>query len=457
MKRFIAFIIAFFMIMALPLSISADLPENDALYSYDVKSLYITTNRGDAALYDWGDFNFGSLYRLAFEPQVIMPYEISIRYQFTLEFNFPSNTDLYICTRILDGDLSLLPSSIINSDTQESFPIPSIVINTFPAITPYMHVPYRYNVSEGYISEQNSWELNLNSDIPFYCISGIPSGRYLFTFDTLAPFDSSLGKFNLPLGFFADNRTTGLNAPDLTGDPVLDYEAGYISFQDASQQIRDEMNQVLNDQERTDFEKQFAVGIADTKLNQLQDISNEKFSSTVDNFESQSESIVQDYYSDPSTDILPVINDLNKVYTDTLTQATSPEQGMLINAQYSVKLAQLQAGYQVAYKEELEGVLSDEDMQHKQDSYDQTDSALAAEDEALDIFRESDYQSQLVFDNWLNQFSQYGDITVYRSIFEFFFEDPSTVKIQPFLTIPFSLVLVGVLLATTTVVFRRRS
>lgn len=217
------------------------------------------------------------------------------------------------------------------------------------------------------------------------------------------------------------------------------------------------MNQVLNDQDRTDFEKQFAVGIADTKLNQLQDISNEKFSSTVDNFEAQSDSIVQDYYSEPTTDILPVINDLNKVYTDTLTQATSPEQGMLINAQYSVKLAQLQAGYQVAYKQELEGVLSDEDMQLKQDSYDQTDSALAVEDEALDIFRESDYQSQLAFDNWLNQFSQYGDITVYRSIFEFFFEDPSTVKIQPFLTIPFSLVLVGVLLATTTVVFRRRS
>jgi len=217
------------------------------------------------------------------------------------------------------------------------------------------------------------------------------------------------------------------------------------------------MNQVLNDQECTDFEKQFSVGIADTKLNQLQDISNEKFSSTVDNFESQSQSIVQDYYNDPTTDILPVINNLTTIYTDTITQATSPEQGMLINAQYSVKLAQLQAGYQVAYKEELDGVLSDDDMQHKQDSYDQTDSALAVEDAALDIFKEYDYQSQLAFDNWLNQFSQYGDITAYRRIFEFFFEDPATVKIQPFLTVPFSLVLVGVLLATTTVVFRRRS
>ncbi len=471
MRKWVSFV-SFFLILAISLSLfvyASDMPENDIV--------------GDCLI------SYFQAYEYQLSPNISVPYGSFNVLHFSISNLSDPYTHLYI-------DFSLTLSSSVDLYLPYAF----LFANDATAVTPSLgsislykdgskftytpttldSVPYsgNYNhiaASFSYDSTSSSYSAFFDQPedfgsgsfyISFYKYT-LEAGSYSFH---LHPnFPTAVEAF-FPIGIYIDNPSVSGGVGDSESesgsesegetsspgsDPITDYENGDISFSDAAARIRDQMNEVLNDEEATDYEKQIAIGVADNKLEQLQDISDEKFAIIVDEFDSRSGEIVDYLVSSGSTTVAPYIQDLNSSYADALTQATSPEQGILINTQYSVKLAQIQAIFHANVKKELDDVVSDQEMDEKESTYDRMDELLEVESEAISIFEEADYNSKLEFSNWIAQFD--GDVTVYRSLFEFFFEDDKTWRIQPFLIIPFSLVLVGVLLATTTVVFRRRS
>lgn len=471
MRKWVSFV-SFFLILALSLSLfvyASDMPENDIV--------------GDCLI---SYFRY-STYK--FYPNISIPYGSFNVLYFSLSLPQSSYTDLYVdfsFTLNEYADVYLPYSFLFANDASAIIPnLGSISIyqdGSKYTVTPTTldSIPYSgsYNqiaASFSYDSTSDSYSASFGEledfgsgsfYISFYKYT-LPSGSYSFHLHPTF-LGTSIESF-LPIGIYIDNPSvsggggeseseSGSESEGETSspvaDPITDYENGDISFSDAASQIRDQMNEVLNDEEATDYEKQIAIGVADNKLEQLQDISDEKFAIIVDEFDSRSGEIVDYLVSSGSTTVAPYIQDLNSSYADALTQATSPEQGILINTQYSVKLAQIQAIFHANVKKELDDVVSDEEMAEKESVKLRVEELLEAESEALVIFEESDYESFLTFSNWISEF---GDVpTVYRSFFEFFFEDSKTQRVQPFLIIPFSLVLVGLILSTTTVVFRRR-
>lgn len=444
----------------LSLSALAVPPNSDYVGIYSLRSLSLSFEDITVSDSFTPNLNFGSFYAfnvqpidgsslpssasidLVFDINSDLPFDIYFFSGITIPaFNYSMDTALYISSLYSYETSTYLDPSILASKIFASNPV---IVSSVDVL--FVSGDYLINSDNSYLNLLDSIEVAPFADrtisLRFYGLSSISPGHYKITVS--GPLNSSGAQF--PLGMFIDYLESD--------DPILSYEEGLISFSEASAMIKDQMNEVVNNPELTDSAKQMAIAIADNKLDQLQEVSNNKFAVLVDQFDSSSTAIVNSYINSGSTNIAPALDSLNSIYSDYLTQTTSPEQGTLINTQYSVKLAQLQTVFEVNYKRELEGVISDQDMLNKEQQLEKVDSLLQIEDEALQIFDESEYQSQLVFQSWISQFS--GDVTVYRSVFDFLFEDSRTSRFQPFLIIPFSLVLVGVLLSTTTVVFRRR-
>lgn len=456
MRRILAVFTAFFFVFcSLPLFVSADLPDNDFSGDYHISLLELD----DSSYLNFAQhndpsavsFSYGDLYILAFTNRSPSQTSGRVTMHFNIEFSLSAPADFYFLTDLTDLNssvptVSMVPTLVLNKDTNEQIPSSSITtVSPFLYSGPYFSLTYFYSFSDSSIVSFPMSSDQITSFLSFNCIPSLASGRYLLHFKMY--FDSPLGDFNIPLGFFLDQT--------VTGDPIIDFEDGEITFSEATQQIRDDMNNVINDPSSTDAEKQVAIGIANSKLEMLQSVSDSKYAVVVDSFDDNSSDIVDSYIVSGSTDILPVVSQLNLLFADALTQAVTPEQGTLINTRYSVKLQQLKTVFDVNYKKELDGALSEEDFDDKQAAMDRTDELLQIESDALQIFEDSEYQSYLTFVDWIHSTTE--DPTVYRSIFEFLFEDPRSSSVHPFLIIPFSLVLVGVILATTTVVFRRRS
>lgn len=471
MRKWVSFV-SFFLILALSLSLfvyAADMPENDIVGNCTI-SLFTWD---DVIVYPNVSIPYGSFNVLYFS--LNLPGYIYTSLYVDFSFTLNEYADVYLPYGFLfANDVSAVTPGLGTISCYKDgskYDITPTTLDSVPYTGNYNQIPASFSYDETSDTYSASFGELEDFGVGSFYISfnkyTLPSGNYSFH---LHPDFGSYLEAYLPIGIYIDNPSvTGGGGESESGsgsesegetsspasDPIIDYENGDISFSDAASQIRDQMNEVLNDEDATDYEKQIAIGVADNKLEQLQDISDEKFAIIVDEFDSKSGEIVDYLVSSGSTTVAPYIQDLNSSYADALTQATSPEQGILINTQYSVKLAQIQAIFHANVKKELDDVVSDQEMDEKESTYDRMDELLEVESEAISIFEEADYNSKLEFSNWIAQFD--GDVTVYRSLFEFFFEDDKTWRIQPFLIIPFSLVLVGVLLATTTVVFRRRS
>lgn len=454
MRRILAVLTAFFFVFcSLPLFVSADLPDNDFSGDFYISTLELDESSGSyfAQLNDPSaqSFSYGNLYILAFTKRTPSQTSGRVTMHFNIEFSLDAPADFYFLSHFSEltssvPTVSMVPSLVVNKDTSEQIPISSITtVSPFLYSGPYSSLTYFYSFSASSITPFPMSSDQITSSLFFNCIPGLASGRYLLHFKMY--FDSPLGDFNVPLGFFLDQTPTG--------DAITDFEDGEIGFSEATQQIRDDMNTVINDPYSTDAEKQVAIGIANSKLEMLQSVSDSKYAVVVNDFDDNSSDIVDSYIVSGSTNILPAVSDLNLLYADALTQAVTPEQGTLINTRYSVKLQQLKTVFDVNYKKELDGAISDEDLLDKEAAMNRTDELLQIESDALQIFEDSEYQSYLTFVDWIHSTTE--DPTVYRSIFEFLFEDPRSSSVHPFLIIPFSLVLVGLILATTTVVRRR--
>lgn len=441
-KSVICFILIIFLVYALPLSIHA-LPDNDYNSTYQFRYLEIVTQDyvNDPYIEPDIDFSFGEIYDLSFY-NYSLDFSGSLKAHLTFTLDLESPADFFYL-KSWDSPLNSYSFEITGFHGLNG----SLSLSEFLVVDPItfngMISLYEFTRQDTTFKIEGPYKRTNTGQLTFAGYAAIPADTYNITLRVTV----DRADFTLPMGFFLDYHPTG--------DPVTDFERGELDFTEAASTIYDDLQEYLNIYNVPDATKQFQIALADFKLDRLREASDAKFSTVVDNFESTSDSIVDSYILSGSTDVLPAVSELNLLYTDALTQAVTPEQGTLINTRYSVKLQQLKTVFDVNYKKELDGALSDQDFVDKEAAMDRTDELLQIESDALQIFEDSEYQSYLTFVDWIH--STTDDPTVYRSIFEFLFEDPRSSSVHPFLIIPFSLVLVGVILATTTVVFRRRS
>lgn len=437
--RKLLFLFTFIIVFSLfaPLTVSA-LPDNDYDSTYRFRYIEFVGDTITPYAEPPYDFSFGDLYYLRFFNASDSTGYLRAHINLTIDISSPADFFYLKSWNIGSTSYSFQVTSFSSTSG-------SLSLSDFDIADPIYYSgsvnEFSFNADGSEYLIDGPYPINVSGSLTFAGYAAIPAGQYLVTLRVSVNSPS----FNIPMGFFLDYH--------LTGDPVVDFENGELDFSQAASDIYDDLSLILSSPTTPDATKQFNILLANYKLDQLRSASDAKFSHVVDSFESTSNDLVNSYILSGSTDVLPAVSQLNILYTDALTQAVTPEQGTLINTRYNLRLSQMQTIFDVNYKKELDDVLSDQDFSEKQDAMNHTDELLEIESSALAIFEESEYQSYLTFVDWFHNLED--DPTVYRSIFEFLFEDSRASVVQPFLIIPFSLVLVGVILATTTVVLKR--
>lgn len=452
-KSFICFFLVFVLVFTLSFSVYAD-PVNDIPGTYTLSNIWFNFDNKTYYSVDSLDFNLGDIYSLYFYLSKSSTTQYGYKISLTLNVSFPC--DIYFLSYIpsVNGSptgLALFPSYYVNHDTGDI-----LVKSMLSDLTSVSSFNYSGSFSRYYAtltSSDLSITFRSNSgqfydmSLAYGKISGLPSGScYLELECPSYTLPSDNLNVAIPVGIYIDYHESG--------NPIMDYEAGFISFSDASNQIISDMNSVLDSDTATDFEKQFAVSIADQDLARLQSVSDAKYSATVNSFSDTSSDIVHSYVESGSTDILPAVSQLNTLFSDSLTQAVTPEQGTLINSLYNVRLSELQAIFDVNYNQYLESIITDSDFQKSESYREDLSNAIAVQSEALLIFEESDYQAYLNFESWIADYLADQNYHPIKDIYDFIFSDPSTSSVQPFLIIPFSLVLLAALLGTVITVSR---
>ena len=450
MKRLYLTLPLIMIFLLTPLSIYADLPDNDYDSSYELAIIDVTANGSASEIHDPLLFQYGDLYYLYFQSAPV-PTSGSAYFYFNVDFSLSSSADFYFLesfssVEVSSPSFSLVPTQFLNKSTNATIsPSSRIQYDSFLYSGEYNQYNFFYDVN-GSIYLHTTLTGNSPFRLSFSCFKNVPSGSYRLKFSV--PFDSSDSSFYIPLGFFLDRQ--------LSGNPVQDYKYDDISFEAANNAINSELQTIVSAPNLTNVEKQALISITNSKLEQLQSLSDAKFSDTVDGFDESSGAIVDDYIISGSIDVLPAIGELDKLYSESLQAVNTPEQGILINSRYNARLSQIKAVYDVNYNQALENVISDQQFQEKQEAYDNLDDLLELEASTHEIFLESDYNSYIQFQDWYSSLNP-SDFVLIKSIYEFLFNDDASLVIRPFLTIPFSLVLVGIILATTSAVSRRKS
>lgn len=452
-KSFICIFLVFVLVFTLSFSVYAD-PVNDIPGTYTLSNIWFSFDHNVYYSVDSFDFNLGDIYSLYF--YLSKSSSTQYGYKISLNLNVSLPCDIYFLNLIpsVNGSpsgIALYPSYYVNHDTGDVY-----VKSILSSLTSYSSFNYSGSFSRYYAtltSSDQSISFRSNSgqfydmNLSYGKIIGLPAGSCYLELECPS-YTLSSDNLNvaIPVGIYIDYRSSG--------NPITDYEAGLISFSDASNQIIDEMNQILDSDSSSDFEKQFAVSIADQDLARLQSVSDAKYSATVNSFSDKSSDILQSYVDSGSTDILSAVTHLNTLFSDSLSQAVTPEQGTLINSLYNVRLSELQAIFDVNFNQYLESIITDSDFENSESYREDLSNAIAVQSEALLIFEESDYQAYLNFESWIADYLSDQNYHPIKDIYDFIFSDPSTSDIQPFLIIPFSLVLLAALLGTVISVSR---
>lgn len=475
-KCFVGFLIPFVM-FSLSLPIFADLPENEQEGSLAVLAPFTYINLrsadgtitqsvditdtfdnvpiifGDYTIYAFNYQNSNPATGATISPQ-LTPFSFNV--YSTAEITLIEKSNLYICNggnlKTSSGDVYynfIVPTVSLSKSNQN---ISYSVANSFSysgdadICTTWI---YPNNDGSNYIlgapSSSNTTTITINSisTLNFLVFTDLEPGTYTIVYTYAIP----SWPFYFASGIFINSD------PVPTGDANIDYNNGLISFQEAAQQIRDEMNEVLNDPDSTDFEKQMAVQVADQKLDELKEQSDAKYNTIVQDFNTDAEGVVNSFIDSGSTDPNPYIDNLNRLYTDALTQAVTPEQGTFINTQYNLSLEQMQLAFDANYKKELDDVISDEDMELSQEKRDELTDKLSKEQEIIQKFEDSDYMAQLKFDLWATELTEHH---VYKSIFDYLITDENS-ELTLYIQVPLAVTIISLLLATTNIIIRRKN
>lgn len=285
--------------------------------------------------------------------------------------------------------------------------------------------------------------------ITFISYKSVPAGSYNVdwraVFTESNPYDSEFY-----IGVFAVPGVLDEPTPDWSNDPVGGFENGYYSFEEALNQLTENMDNLINSTTIPEV-KMFYVLYTSYQLELLEKKSDIIYNSTVSNFNDNGETIVNNYESSDDVDPSQYIDDLSALFTDALTQATSPEQGTFLSSVFQNLLAKLQLAFDVAYKEELDNTITDEQLQVDDEKEAHILSKYFEEEELRDKFDQAKFDALSDWNTWLDDI---GDYTVYRSIFNFLFDDAG--RLSSFVVIPFSILIVSILLGTATTISRSR-
>lgn len=437
MKRALCVIMCCVVVAALSLSVSAD-PGNiyDGTYVIDEIEFNDTSSLVQFP-FDPISLDFGSNYKFNVD---FRGYDSSLGYfapflngEFTITLDFPSTVFIacssnYVITQpVLWDDYRDPDRDFSISYSNSRIPLYNIEFNF-----------YDYDVGNDPISIDYSTS-SFSGSITYNCFDDIPAGTYTigygFTTAALPIADMSGIICGIYISSFSIN------------DPVGSFQDGLIDFDTAIGAIQDNLQDILDNPNATTDEKILAVNLADYDLDRIVIYSDLHYNTIVSDFSQDADQIIGEFVSGIK-DIRSSIDDLQMVYFDALSQAVTPEQGTYLNTSYNAHLAELQLQWDIAYKQELDDVITDEDLQENDDKLSHLDQLYAEEAEVLSHFDLAEYDSYLEFSNWMTHLNDYSS---YRSIFEYLFEDDYSWVAQ-FLIVPFSLVLVSVLLATTTVV-----
>lgn len=283
----------------------------------------------------------------------------------------------------------------------------------------------------------------------YMCYDKVPAGTYSadwIYFHT----ESNATSSQFIIGVYGVPTTAPGEDPDYTKDPVGGFENGYYDFSQALDQLISNMESVVNGASTTEY-KNFYVNYTSAQIEILEHLSDIKYNSTVSDFNDNAETIVNNYESSDEVDPTPYIDELSALFTDVLTQATTAEQGSFISSVFQNVLAKLQLAFDVAYKEELDGTISDEQLETDKGKLDWIDSWFTQEEDLRDKFSQAEFTALSDWRTWMDEL---GDYTVYREIFNFLFDDAG--KVSAFVVLPFSILIVSILLGTATTISRSR-
>lgn len=443
--KFLKVFLCTLIMFILPLSVFADLPSNDLEGSYSLQSLSISSAGTTCYTDDSFSQSYGACYLYSFAG---LTSNFSSSMDFTIDVNVSDNFELYYFYSIPDYYITPLSIEFMYNNSAGSLVSDSWLSQNTTSLSIY-GTSNVSSVTPSYdgqvISLAYSDFSSLTTTYELRCISNLPAGSYRIVFECgYTPPTSGVAQHLI--GIIVDDL--------ITGDPVTDYNNGLIDFDSANQQIMDNLQSNLSDPNLSDSSKQLAVSLADQQLSSLINSSNLKFDVVVDDFSENSTTLVNDLISSGTIDVLPSLDELGILYADSLSQSTTPDQGVLISSLYNVRLNEIRAIYDVNYQVHLDSIITDEDFSAQDQYSSDLDSFVSQQQDVLQAFTDSEYDSYLQFSSWFTDLSQdeLNQWAAYTSLFNFLFSDDRSKILEPYLHIPFSLVITSILLGTTSLV-----
>lgn len=278
----------------------------------------------------------------------------------------------------------------------------------------------------------------------FTAYKSVPGGSYdldweaIYTESNPEDSDFYIGVFAVPgVAPSPDDPT-----PDWSNDPVGGFENGYYSFEEAVNKLTENMDNLIS-QTTIPEVKQFYVLYYSYQLELLEKQSDIIYNAAVSDFNDSGEQIVNEYESSDDVDPTEYINRLQMLFTDALSQATSPEQGSFLSSVFQNLLAKLQLAFDVSYKAELDNTISDSQLETDKGKQNNLLSKYFEEDELRKKFSQAEFDALSDWRTWLDDI---GDYTSYRSIFNYIFTEFGI--ISTIVQIPFTFMIVALLLGT---------
>lgn len=281
--------------------------------------------------------------------------------------------------------------------------------------------------------------------VGYKCYSNVPAGTYNIEYQHyhLPSSGDFTGDFILAL--YAVDTTPIYPQPPVEDDKsIIDgFKDGTYTFEQSLEMLIENMQTVLDDQFTSVAYKHFYVDYTSAMIEILEKESDIIYNATVSDFNEEGEQIVNEYESSGIVDPTEYINRLQMLFTDVLSQATSPEQGSFLSSVFQNLLAKLQLAFDVSYKAELDNTISDSQLETDKGKQNNLISKYFEEDELRKKFSQAEFDALSDWRTWLDDI---GDYTSYRSIFNYIFTEFGI--ISTIVQIPFTFMIVALLLGT---------
>lgn len=440
----VAIVIAVFSVFVL----GVDFPLNDIITELNVYSQVYSSNSdgtnsliGFVSLSDYFNYYTGTPY--LFGTSILSsgsPYFGNHTFSSQLSFSLSRSYDFYILVRdrvlsnglysflmyVGDTPYDLLNYHNPNRDIKYTFENPSLDL-------------IQWDLSNNIPSKVDTGT-RPSISCTFMCFENVPLNAALYITDNSFKSSATDDVYgNVYNGIYYTFRVMGVyvSPQSLTSEEVVDrYIDGDSSFSDSLTALNTAINDAINSTDDMS-QKQFELLKGQYELERLVVVSNDKSINDIKNnvtpaFDNQ----INDYvYGSASLD--DTIASMSSTYTEALSSAETPEQGILVNTTYEIKMQQLEFEARQKAAEKMDSAITDEDQQEAKDYYD-------LESNILSLFDLQEFKDQLVFDEWYQSMSLTEAVS-YKSIYEWFLNDS---ELRYWLIVPISYIIITLLLGT---------